>query len=297
MAVVTLPNGMVVEAGNARELTFLYSDIFEDDTYLRHGIELSAGDCVFDVGANIGLFSAFLAERHRDLRLVLFEPIPETFALLARNAERLLGNARVTLVEAGVSSAEGATTFEFDPSWSLAAGASSHLRDLERSSSSARRSAGLVAWNLAVIADSERLGLIRATTARRLERTLKNRLLRPLAFAAAWALFALVRLKRRRTLRRIECKVTTVSRAMREYGIEHIDLLKIDAEGAEWQVLQGVDEADWLRIRQLVLEVHGREPMERIRALLEGLGFVVTVDRAEWQVPGLMGFGLLYAHR
>ena len=97
---------------------------------------------MFDIGANVGLFSASLAERHHDLRLVLFEPVPDTFAMLERNAERLFGDATVTLVRAGVSSAPGTTTFEVDTDSSIAAGASSFLREIEASSRSARRQAG-----------------------------------------------------------------------------------------------------------------------------------------------------------
>lgn len=96
---------------------------------------------------------------------------------------------------------------------------------------------------------------------------------------------------------RVECELTTVSHAMREHGIDRIDLLKVDAEGAEWPVLQGIDEADWPRIRQLVLEVHGAELADRIRALLESKGYEVSVDRDDWKLPELMGFGLLYARR
>lgn len=33
-----------------------------------------------------------------------------------------------------------------------------------------------------------------------------------------------------------------------------LDLVKIDVEGAELDVLEGVDEADWARIRQFVIE-------------------------------------------
>ena len=78
MPVLTLPNGMVAETRNGAEAAFLYHEIFERGAYLQHGLAVRDGDCVFDVGANVGLFSASLADRYRDLRLVAFEPVAPT---------------------------------------------------------------------------------------------------------------------------------------------------------------------------------------------------------------------------
>jgi FkbM family methyltransferase len=297
MPVVTLPNGMVVESASKSEALFLYNVFFGGDDYVKHGLELRSGDIVFDVGANIGLFSAALAKDHAGLRLVLFEPVPDTFTMLERNSERLLGNATVTLVQAGVSSAPGKATFEVDRGSSMGAAASPFLREIEASSRSARQRAGLLAWARAGVADGERAGLIPARAARRLNAALDNRLLRPVALALAWALTAAVGLKRRFTRTRVVCELTTVSQAMRQHGIDRIDLLKIDAEGAEWEVLQGIDESDWPRIRQLTVEVHVTHLVDRTRAFLEDKGYEVIVDRDDWQLGEVLGFQELYARR
>ncbi len=46
-----------------------------------------------------------------------------------------------------------------------------------------------------------------------------------------------------------------------------MDLLKVDVEGAELDVLRGVDPQDWARIRQVVVEVRsslvGRAQLRR----------------------------------
>jgi hypothetical protein len=78
---ITLPNGLTVEAPNRGEAAFLYEEIFNGDAYLQHGIDVPDGATVFDVGANIGLFAAALAQRRRNLKLHLFEPVPSTFAI------------------------------------------------------------------------------------------------------------------------------------------------------------------------------------------------------------------------
>src|SRR5262249_44073474 len=55
---------------------------------------------------------------------------------------------------------------------------------------------------------------------------------------------------------RFTCHFETISDVMREHGVEQIDLLKIDVEKSELDVLAGIQEGDWKRIRQLVVEVH-----------------------------------------
>jgi Methyltransferase FkbM domain len=84
--------------------------------------------------------------------------------------------------------------------------------------------------------------------------------------------------------------LTTISAAMRLYGISTVDLAKIDVEGAEWVVLEGIDEADWPRIRQLALELHDVDDrIARKRDLLETKGYRVLVDDADWATHRLMG--------
>ena len=51
----------------------------------------------------------------------------------------------------------------------------------------------------------------------------------------------------------------TVSEVLAEEGLERIDLLKVDVEKSEQEVLAGIREEDWEKIKQVVLEVHDRE--------------------------------------
>ncbi|CAN0151235.1 unnamed protein product, partial [Ectocarpus sp. 13 AM-2016] len=43
---------------------------------------------------------------------------------------------------------------------------------------------------------------------------------------------------------------------MADLGVDKIDLLKIDVEGAELDVLLGIEQQDWPKIKQVVAEVH-----------------------------------------
>jgi hypothetical protein len=82
----------------------------------------------------------------------------------------------------------------------------------------------------------------------------------------------------RLTSERITCRFRTLSDVMREHGVERIDLLKIDAEKSESDVLAGIRDEDWPKIRQIVVEVHdvdGR--LDQITSLLDRRGYRVTV--------------------
>ena len=81
------PNGLRVwNAPAARaETRFIFHEVFERRCYEQHGVSLSNGDVILDVGANVGLFALSVMERFRDLKLVCVEPVPAIRACLARN--------------------------------------------------------------------------------------------------------------------------------------------------------------------------------------------------------------------
>lgn len=72
----------------------------------------------------------------------------------------------------------------------------------------------------------------------------------------------------------------TLSEALRSESVDSVDLLKIDVEGAEQDVLAGIEDADWPSIHQVVAELHG-DPAEReaVVGMLEGRGFDAIVDQ------------------
>src|SRR6185503_1213330 len=82
-----LPNGMAVAQLNKNETDYIYQEIFERQAYLRHGITINDGDCIFDVGANIGLFTLFANQIARRPRVYSFEPNPVVFEILKANAK------------------------------------------------------------------------------------------------------------------------------------------------------------------------------------------------------------------
>lgn len=85
----------------------------------------------------------------------------------------------------------------------------------------------------------------------------------------------------------VTCELRTVSEIIREQGVKQIDLLKVDVEKSELDVLLGIAEEDWSKIKQVVIEVHDIEHrLEKIVALLKEQGInEITVD----QDPALKG--------
>ena len=82
-----LPNGMTIDHHGSFQTSIIYKEVFEDEVYLKHGITLKDGDVVFDVGANIGLFTLFVNRICPTAQIYAFEPLPPNFELLRANAD------------------------------------------------------------------------------------------------------------------------------------------------------------------------------------------------------------------
>ena len=77
----------------------------------------------------------------------------------------------------------------------------------------------------------------------------------------------------------------------------NIGLVKVDAEGAELDVLRGIDDADWARIDRLAMEVQDHDGrLARIVDLLRDKGYGTTVELPPL-VPPAMRTYLVYAER
>lgn len=113
MRQLTLAEGLTVFSLNADETRFVYREVFGERCYLRHGIELHDGDCVFDVGANIGLASLFFHRQGKHIRIFAFEPSPVAVECLKANIGLHGVDARV--FECGLSRESGVAEFTFYP--------------------------------------------------------------------------------------------------------------------------------------------------------------------------------------
>jgi len=236
--------------------------------YWQHGIEISDGAIVFDVGANIGLFSIEAASR--GAVVYAFEPMPATFAALTANA-RECENWRITPHRLALGAKSETAQFAYFPYLSAL---STRFPDAPRSRSAAAISA--------IFDDAEMTP--RAGWFRRAPPPLRQ------VFIAFWQKILF-------TPRLVKCKVESLSRQIEKFGITRIDLLKIDVEGAEWEVLMGIDAEDWPKIKQIVAEVHDENGrLEQFTRHLRARGFS-DLHTEEEPGAGQWGVYLLWARR
>jgi amino acid adenylation domain-containing protein/FkbM family methyltransferase len=246
-----LRNGLAIAHQNRTDTTYLYQEIFEDEVYLRQGIKLPERACVFDVGANIGLFTIFVAERCPDARIYAFEPLAPIFDVLRINSK--LSGANATLFPFGLSSVEKSETFTYYPLYPSRSGLAAYADaadevDVIKKFLANKQQAGVPEMSV-MLAEADDLfgGYFNGEL--------------------------------------LECRVRRLSDVIREEEIDRIDLLKIDVQRAELDVLEGINDDDWEKIRQVVMEVHdapgtyteGR--LRKIVSLLEEHSFQTTAEQ------------------
>jgi amino acid adenylation domain-containing protein/non-ribosomal peptide synthase protein (TIGR01720 family)/FkbM family methyltransferase len=239
-----LPNGMTVVHLNRNETEFLFGEVYEQESYLRHGITIGDNACVFDVGANIGLFTLFASQQARDVRVFAFEPIPPVFERLEANVA--VHGVRAELQQAGAAAENGQAVFQYYPHVSIFSGRfadAAHEREVVARFVGNQAAAG---------------GADPASGTALLDELIDARL---------------------ETVA-VECPLVRISDVVRQHRIDRIDLLKVDVEKSEWEVLSGVDAGDWPMIRQVIVEVHDEDGrLSRIVELLGAHGFGVTVEQ------------------
>jgi amino acid adenylation domain-containing protein/FkbM family methyltransferase len=249
-----LPNGLVIRHQNRSETDYLYEEIFEDQIYLRYGLELPAKACVFDVGANIGMFSLYVAEQSPGAQIYAFEPIAEVCESLQRNAELCRG-AVMKVCRYGLGARSGREEFSYYPQFSARSGVAAYADAVDE-----------VEVIKQYLRNREALG----------EAGMES-----LAEMAEELLAGVFESQRE------ECELRSLSEVIKTEGVETIDLLKIDVQRAELDVLRGVAPADWKQIRQVSMEVHDKEGgssegrLKEIRELLEQNEFDVAVEQEE----------------
>lgn len=232
-----LPNQIEIAHLNKNETDLLYQDIFEHESYLKHGITLDEGACIFDVGANIGLFSLFVHRRFKNISIYAFEPVPPIFEVL--NINQTLHNLNAKLFECGLSDEAKTATITYYPRMSAMSGLYAEAQEDEKV---ARTFLSNQDRSLTPYADEFMDGRFKKET--------------------------------------FQCRLRTISEVMREEGLDHIDLLKLDVEKSEMDVLAGIKDEDWQMIRQITIEVHdinGR--LEKLTSLLENKGYSVAIEQ------------------
>lgn len=291
-------------------------EVLDARVHYQHGVGLHARPggpppLVVDIGANIGLFALSVARDYPSAVVAAVEPVLALCRLARANCADYA--ERVTVVHAGLGAAEGEAAYRTP--FRIAAGASSRQAEV---SQPLRQ----VPWaeRLAAIGrDYYRAGTWPYFPTKALCRGLSLPLVRhavllllapllgvaALYWAAAPAPGPAVRcatLRLRSFLRRAADEAEAAGHgaaAARLRGDGPIDLLKVDVSGAELDVLGGIEDADWARVRQVVMEVHDLNGRRlEVRRLLAAKGFNhIVFGHQLWESHKLLHIESVYATR
>jgi len=196
------------------------------------------------VGANIGLFSLFAHHECRNPRIFAFEPAPPVFELLRSNLASYGVDAN--LFRCGVSDRRRTEQLTFYPH---STGMSSFRANKEEEKDVLR----------AIIQNQLQDGMAGMDEVMPHMNDILDERFRETSF---------------------ECELVTLSDVIASHAVERIDLVKIDVQKCELEVLEGIQDAHWQRIRQIVIEVHdidGR--VAHVRDMLQQRGYRVHVEQ------------------
>jgi FkbM family methyltransferase len=233
------------------EVLFCYDEVQD---YFKNGIICSEGDTIFDVGANIGLFAMHAYEKYnQNINIYSFEPIPQTFESLSLNIKNL-NTEKIRIFPFGLSNGSRTEVFSFH---SNAPGLSSMYPDNSQDHRRALRNNLLENLEYAPL-----------------------HIRRLIAFVPRFlsAFFIDRDIDRVFRVKKVNCQLRKLSDVIRENNINRIDLLKIDVERSEPEVLMGIEDQDWPKINQVVIEVHDIDnQLDDIKSLLKRKGFAVII--------------------
>ena len=152
---------------------------FYHDEYRLGDITLRENPIIFDLGANMGLFSIAAKSRYPTATIVAYEPHPATFALLKKNAPF------ATVYQCAAAGKTGMVHIQAD--------------------------------------------------GKSIERKLVD-----------------------------EGGIPVEAQSLDDilFGVDHVDLLKVDIEGAEFELFEQAHEATIAKIKDLIIEVHGKDTGE-----------------------------------
>ncbi len=252
-----LPDGSEIYSLNDNETRYLYEEIFEQREYIPRE-KLREQPVVVDLGANIGMFSLFAINEWHPSRIIAAEPIAELRDVLSKNLSEF-PEAQIAPVAAG--RVRESSVFMYYPGFSIMSGRyCDATRDLETAKSIARQKArGLPQDDQEVY-----------------EETL-DFMLSPLFTAVPE-----------------QVDVWPLSQIIQEYRLAGIDLLKVDVEGSEVEVLEGIEDRDWPNIRNMIIEVDAElVDLGKILGMLADRG--MTYDSSQQDKYSETGLHVIYA--
>jgi FkbM family methyltransferase len=249
-----LPNGLklcsfpdgfrLYSLTNYQEAEFIYNEIVVKQEYNQYGLTLEGANCIFDVGANIGVYTLFVKKQNPAATVYSFEPIPEICDVLRKNlALHSVSDVEILNVAVGdKDNSEKQLVY-----YPHAAGNSTAYPEIQE-------------------AEKKQKALIEMFGEEKTKWFFESE---------------------KRTV-----PVRTLSSIIKADQITSIDFLKIDVEGEELAVLQGIEVEHHQFIKQIAIEVHNELIMKKVLKILDDMGFRVVSDTG---ISSMVGTASVFA--
>jgi len=196
------------------------------------------GWTIFDVGSNIGLYSLYLNDNFKNLNIHTFEPIHQLYQQQSHNINsNIKNNNKIYINNFGLGEKENTEIINFYP---YADGLSSINNDM----------------------DEKKEHIIDTKSG-------KNILYR--------LIFTILLSNNILKSQKEKIKIIRMSEYIRKYNIQKINLIKIDVEGYELNVLEGIDPEHFKIIDNFIIEVENYNPenLQKIKYILRQNNFEI----------------------
>jgi FkbM family methyltransferase len=221
---------------------YIFNEIFVHKDY---GAVLPCdGGCVFDVGGNIGLYTLYVGMGRKNLDIHVFEPVPTLFANLEHNVRSVMKDNAVHANNVGLSNVATEATINFFPK---ASGLTTLKDDIDSKSDISIR------WRT------------------------RNAL-----FPQFNSFLMKLLVKQHLVAKKETIKLIRMSEYIDAHHIESIDMVKIDVEGHEFEILQGIEPRHFDCIKAFIIEVENFRDgyQEKITTLLKSQGYTLSITGA-----------------
>ena len=203
-------------------------------------LEFKEGTVIFDVGANIGLSTMYFNQRAKHLNIYAFEPVPQIFKILEHNCSLVDNGNQLHLINKGLGARQ--ETIAMNYLQSASAMSSIHGFDVEK-----KRAHDYIY--------KQKVGIFKGIARYFLEKQMDNAV-------------------------KTNVEITTLSDVISAHQITRIDLLKIDVEGFEENVLEGIQPEHFGLIEYIIIEIEtfrkGRK--EKILQILKENHFTIVQE-------------------
>ena len=223
---------------------FLRFEIFKRQRYFRKGFELKPSDNIIDIGANMGMFTAWAVPQIPNGKLIAIEPTASVECLELNRKKH--GWTNVEVLNLAVGDKKGEMDLWHYPGFNII----SHPTSAQPAN-------------------------------------------------ITYFLINLAYFRFRKKASKITVPCVSFDSVMDGFDVSKVDFLKIDCEGAEYEIFRGLSKHNWKRINKIALEFHEYGEGQSAKILIENLrceGFEVVIRKPLFEYY-LMKYGEIWAWR